>query len=531
MSRTLTTTSGLVISTEPAQIADLRKRHGEAQAQYLAHLLEHPGAISEHDSRAMRILGANKADAIVALSRLRDDASRSGEQRLRAIVALDLLDVQPDPRVVARILRADKAAVGVLLSELERLLPDGAARPPAYDAAVLAAINDPNPWRASLAAARALEWKIEGAADAIEKRIAAVEEPPERLLAVAFRLEPSPRTLGRLLSRLEKDRGKPMFGRSTALDELVDAMGHVEEPALEIQARGAIVEDLLASPDQRGITGGQLSALDLLAAHDSGAATLDHIIREAASPTVRSSALERLGGIDRTKMLALATELKMEAPRVESRARRGVTAREAADVLVKHGVLSEEDAKDAVAASASVPDPESRFDLVGRALEVLHNAGRIVAYDMETGTFPNNHDELIREYADGSAGRFRPTHVLETTTPPSDPEDYDAYTYTVEFLHDGRLYRFHPKNQGDWYDVDAVMNVIDRALSDARTVERFLKLDNGGQFVTFVFVRPQAWQSAAAELGIEMSEGAKQTMERAKAYERRVIEEATGAGR
>jgi hypothetical protein len=130
---------------------------------------------------------------------------------------------------------------------------------------------------------------------------------------------------------------------------------------------------------------------------------------------------------------------------------------------------------------------------------------------------------LILDLAKASAGRFKPEAALETYTP--DSTDADTGKYAVEFIHGGKLYRFAPRDLVDWYDMDAVLAAVNRALADGGGAERFVPLASEGQIAELIFAAPDKLQAEAPELGLKISADPDEARRAGKAYEDRVLQE------
>ena len=195
---------------------------------------------------------------------------------------------------------------------------------------------------------------------------------------------------------------------------------------------------------------------------------------------------------------------------------------------MKHGLLTQTEADAALKALANPPKSEDKpVSDSGCAEELFYAAGRLVTFDVETGECPNRHDLLLEKFAKASAGRFRPEAVLERYEEPKPKSEGWVETgrgkYTVQLIMGASLYRFQPKDLGDWYDVEAVVAAIHKALEDARIPERFVALESGGQDAGFIFAQPQALSAAAPELGLTLGKDLDQARKLGKAAEDRIL--------
>jgi hypothetical protein len=118
-------------------------------------------------------------------------------------------------------------------------------------------------------------------------------------------------------------------------------------------------------------------------------------------------------------------------------------------------------------------DPSSPPELL--PIDFLAKLGRVHGFDTETDTFPNEHDGLLFDLA-AIAWPALEGALFEELAPPEDEGDYVLRAYM-----DGRLYELGASNNGDWYDVVAVLGLLN-ALAEARASDvRFVVLPTGGQ--------------------------------------------------
>lgn len=162
-------------------------------------------------------------------------------------------------------------------------------------------------------------------------------------------------------------------------------------------------------------------------------------------------------------------------------------------------------------------DADGELDL----LSILHASGNLAFLDVETGVIPVRHDRLIGELGKGSGGAFQPTACLEQMLR-DDPEDWDA-PYRVQFIFGNRLYRFAARNLGDWYDLERVVTVCNRALKDSGSPRRFFAMATGGQLAGLTCLTPTQAAALARLFHVTWSDELGAAMESGKAYEDEVI--------
>lgn len=144
--------------------------------------------------------------------------------------------------------------------------------------------------------------------------------------------------------------------------------------------------------------------------------------------------------------------------------------------LARLGVLS--------GAGAGVP-----IDQPLTADEYLRLQGRLYDFDVETGTFPNGHNWLLEHLAALADSGLKSATFEET--PPTDPDD-EEQPYLLTGRLDGRTWQLQAANYGDWYDVTAVLALLNRMATEGGYPERFITLDTGDQSALVVAVNQTA---------------------------------------
>jgi hypothetical protein len=139
----------------------------------------------------------------------------------------------------------------------------------------------------------------------------------------------------------------------------------------------------------------------------------------------------------------------------------------------------------------ALPPDDEYFD----ADDYLVRAGHAHWFDVETGTFPNEHDTLLRELAALAAPSLDGV-VFEEVAPGIDDE---GGVYVLRAYVDGRMIETKAQNLGDWYDVDAVLRLLDAVVDARKAPERFVPLDTEDQTLTIVAARPDVLRAALAE--------------------------------
>ena len=114
--------------------------------------------------------------------------------------------------------------------------------------------------------------------------------------------------------------------------------------------------------------------------------------------------------------------------------------------------------------------------------DVLFARGRTHWFDAETGQFPNQHDELLGELAALTAPVL--DGVLFEEIPPTEAEDERGEgSYELHAYLGGKRYTLEAKNNGDWYDVEAVIGLVNALLVAKQSDVRVAVLPTGDQTV------------------------------------------------
>lgn len=201
---------------------------------------------------------------------------------------------------------------------------------------------------------------------------------------------------------------------------------------------------------------------------------------------------------------------------------RGMTLERVEPIIIETGVLTDAEVELAFAKADRSKEPQSLF------LGLLADANRLLAFDVETGTLPCRHDQLLLSFAGISNGLFQPSDVSEAWHQQYE-DDFEA-DYTLRFVVDGRYYEGRLRNHGDWYDVERLVAIANRALADSRHGERFLPLYSGGQVAFFTFGVPERFEQLATAIALPLENDPDRAMKEGKEFERQVLEKYGGSG-
>ena len=142
--------------------------------------------------------------------------------------------------------------------------------------------------------------------------------------------------------------------------------------------------------------------------------------------------------------------------------------------------------------------------------------GRVVWFDVETGVFPNNHDWLLAEIAEKSPA------LADTEFTEIAPEDYDSEEpYTVRAKLNDKTYELQAENYGDWYDVSAVLNMLNMLSIDQGFDDRFVVLPTGDQ-TAYVMAIDKGALKTLVDDGLMMQATPDDPMATGKAFEEQV---------
>jgi hypothetical protein len=123
---------------------------------------------------------------------------------------------------------------------------------------------------------------------------------------------------------------------------------------------------------------------------------------------------------------------------------------------------------------------------------ILVAAGQAHWFDVETGLYPNQHDSLMRSLA-GLVAPELDDAVFEERAPVVDDE---SEPYQLLAYADGTQYRTKARNLGDWYDVDAVLRLMNAIMEDRRADARYTNLATKDQTLIVVAAPPAAIEKA-----------------------------------
>jgi len=146
--------------------------------------------------------------------------------------------------------------------------------------------------------------------------------------------------------------------------------------------------------------------------------------------------------------------------------------------------------------------PEGKEVVGSSSADLLLEAGRAYGFDVETGQIPSEHDSLLRSLA-ALAGDGMKDALFEEVPP---AEEGAEGVYVLRVYLAGQRYQTPARNMGDWYDVRAVVGLLN-SVARARQLEvRWLALATGDQTATVVAGPEKGLRDAVAAELLELAE-------------------------
>jgi hypothetical protein len=133
------------------------------------------------------------------------------------------------------------------------------------------------------------------------------------------------------------------------------------------------------------------------------------------------------------------------------------------------------------------------------ASTLMQQAGRSVCFDVETDRFPNEHDSLLSELARATGPELVDVKFAEE--PPAGATEQNPGQYLLHAYSRGQRYTLPAENLGDWYDLEAVLGLINQVSRKRSSSYRFATLKSGDQF-TCIVTGPGEAMAAAAKQGL-----------------------------
>jgi hypothetical protein len=160
---------------------------------------------------------------------------------------------------------------------------------------------------------------------------------------------------------------------------------------------------------------------------------------------------------------------------------------------------------------------------------VLLAAGHAYLFDLETDMFPNQHDSLMRSLArllgselEGAVFEERPPDLVESEGDEIVDDADMSGPYQLAAYVGGKRYSTQAENLGDWYDVGAVLRLMNAMLEGRRSQSRLAILATQDQNAIIVAAPPAAVDRAVKAGLLELGEPG-QAERAARGFEDRVL--------
>jgi hypothetical protein len=174
--------------------------------------------------------------------------------------------------------------------------------------------------------------------------------------------------------------------------------------------------------------------------------------------------------------------------------------------------------------------PESDESTPIDASDILVARGRVDAFDVETGMFPNEHDELLARLSILAKPALNDVVFEEIPPINNDGDEDEGGSYQLVAYTSGKRYRVVAQNNGDWYDVDAVVGLLNALLVAKHSDTRMVLLPTGDQ-TAIVLAAPKAALLAASKAGLIEFASASDAEKVGKEFEDRVFEQLSKEGK
>ena len=172
--------------------------------------------------------------------------------------------------------------------------------------------------------------------------------------------------------------------------------------------------------------------------------------------------------------------------------------------------------------------------------EILTASGPVHCFDVETGSYPNEHDGLLYDLAE-LAGPPLGRASFEEDAPPVElpggrwllgdgevdrlpPGVTPGAPYKLRAYLAGRAFEVEAQDFGDWFDLEQVVGLLNAIAADRRAEMRFVALAGDGQ-IACVLAAPRTAIRGAVQSGLLKVGTAAGAAEEGKAFEARVLKQ------
>jgi hypothetical protein len=135
-------------------------------------------------------------------------------------------------------------------------------------------------------------------------------------------------------------------------------------------------------------------------------------------------------------------------------------------------------------------------DLLGSSVHAVH-------FDPETGQWPNEHDHLARQLSRPIAKAMQGVMFEEL----AEENEAGVSSYQLRAYFDGVVFEVAPADNGDWYDVPAVVGLVNAVLKRRGAKERVAITSLWGNDATVIAAQGAAIARAREEGWLELVDG------------------------
>ncbi|MEM6686640.1 MAG: hypothetical protein AAF617_12735 [Bacteroidota bacterium] len=148
--------------------------------------------------------------------------------------------------------------------------------------------------------------------------------------------------------------------------------------------------------------------------------------------------------------------------------------------LYEMGVVQTPIAASIIEKAKELADEDTRVDMYAllTASNIFH------WFDAETGFVPVDYDNLIKELAKRSNGKFPDFGVWMDAEL---DQNYNVSSQVVYVAANAKIYAIQPEDIGDWYDVELTIKLLNTILADTNIVERYNFIETGDQTAQIMF--------------------------------------------
>ena len=137
---------------------------------------------------------------------------------------------------------------------------------------------------------------------------------------------------------------------------------------------------------------------------------------------------------------------------------------------------------------------------IGTVFSALDLNGLYLIFDAESDSYPVPYDELLERFVTASKGKLQGVKCYLQYSD-TDPENAQ---YHLLVSYKGKAWVMKPVSEGDWYDLETFMPLIDILLKESGCKERFVTLEeDGGQYISLMFGEPQKVAQFKKEFGLQ----------------------------